>query len=176
MENSKALEQRIEASEILASELQSPEAGDVDFEIRDEENGVAHLYAKKKVLAGTCPYFRASKMTIRYSCLLLQDLLPSGIIVSNFLPTLVAREKLSTIWRHSLRIRKVTRYRSVQKRTSPQLRFRRRRSPANPQYPFNWKWLNSHDDAQSFLWKTSILSLCTIFSITYIPDASICIS
>ena len=53
------------ASQTTASELLDPQSGDVKFEIRDKDEGVAFLSAQKKILAANSEYFKSRKRSLR---------------------------------------------------------------------------------------------------------------
>ena len=54
-------------SNIVATEILDPQAGDVTFKIRDEDKGVVCLSAQKTILAANSDYFEARKHVLEPS-------------------------------------------------------------------------------------------------------------
>ena len=49
------------ASDVVAAEILDPQAGNVIFTIREEDESVVRLFAQKKILAVNSEYFKARK-------------------------------------------------------------------------------------------------------------------
>ena len=55
------------ASDVVATEILDPQAGNVTFKIRDEDEDVVCLSAQKKILAANSEYFKARKQVLEPS-------------------------------------------------------------------------------------------------------------
>ena len=53
------------ASDAVATEILDPQAGNVTFKIRDEDEDVIYLSAQKKILVANSEYFEARKQSFR---------------------------------------------------------------------------------------------------------------
>lgn len=55
------------ASDVVAAEILDPQAGNVTFKIRDEDEGAIYLFAQKKILVANSEYFEARKQVLESS-------------------------------------------------------------------------------------------------------------